>query len=84
MACGRLWAVVIVLPLAAGSLCARGGWDDPPGGWDYVPEGRKVPCGESSMWGDYHMRELALYVQRIAERKPYLTFFSLTPAEQLP
>jgi unsaturated chondroitin disaccharide hydrolase len=37
-----------------------------PNGWDYVPPGRKVPCGESSMWGDYHMRELALTVQRLA------------------
>jgi hypothetical protein len=46
-----------------------------PNGWDYVPEGRKVPCGESSMWGDYHARELALYVKRLAEDKPYYTFF---------
>ena len=46
-----------------------------PNGWDYIPEGRKVPCGESSMWGDYHMRELALYVQRLIEDKPYYTFF---------
>ena len=27
------------------------------------------------MWGDYHAREVALYVQRIYEEKPYLTFF---------
>jgi hypothetical protein len=47
-----------------------------PNGWDHVPGGRKVPCGESSMWGDYHMRELCLYVQRVAEGKPYLTFFT--------
>jgi unsaturated chondroitin disaccharide hydrolase len=46
-----------------------------PNGWDYVPPGRKVPCGESSMWGDYHAREVALYVQRVARRKPYLKFF---------
>jgi hypothetical protein len=46
-----------------------------PNGWDYIPPGRKVPCGESSMWGDYHAREVALYVQRIVERKPYLKFF---------
>ncbi len=46
-----------------------------PNGWDYIPPGRKVPCGESSMWGDYHAREAALYVQRIIEKKPYLTFF---------
>jgi hypothetical protein len=46
-----------------------------PNGWDFIPKGRTVPCGESSMWGDYHIRELALYVQRIAQNKPYLTFF---------
>jgi unsaturated chondroitin disaccharide hydrolase len=46
-----------------------------PNGWDHVPSGRKVPCGESSMWGDYHAREVALYVRRVMEEKPYLTFF---------
>jgi hypothetical protein len=48
-----------------------------PNGWDYVPPGRNVPCGESSMWGDYHAREAALYVQRLAENAPYYTFFGL-------
>ncbi len=46
-----------------------------PNGWDYIPEGSKIPRGESSMWGDYHARELALYLQRIIENKPYYTFF---------
>jgi unsaturated chondroitin disaccharide hydrolase len=46
-----------------------------PNGWDYVPPGRKVPCGESSQWGDYHLRELALYVQRLAAGAPYYRFF---------
>jgi unsaturated chondroitin disaccharide hydrolase len=46
-----------------------------PNGWDYVPPGRKVPCGESSQWGDYHLRELALYVQRLAADAPYYRFF---------
>ena len=46
-----------------------------PNGWDYIPDGREVPSGESSMWGDYHAREAALYVQRVMENKPYLTFF---------
>jgi unsaturated chondroitin disaccharide hydrolase len=46
-----------------------------PNGWDHIPAGRKVPCGESSMWGDYHAREAALYVQRLAENAPYYTFF---------
>ncbi|HEX3719239.1 MAG TPA: glycosyl hydrolase [Verrucomicrobiae bacterium] len=45
-----------------------------PNGWDYVPRRRKVPCGESSMWGDYHAREAALYVQRIATGGKYLAF----------
>jgi unsaturated chondroitin disaccharide hydrolase len=53
-----------------------------PNGWDFVPPGRKIPCGESSMWGDYHARELALYVQRIARRQPYLGFF--VPQKQPP
>ncbi|MCI0333193.1 MAG: glycoside hydrolase family 88 protein [Planctomycetes bacterium] len=46
-----------------------------PNGWDYVPPGRRVPCGESSMWGDYHAREVALYVKRLAENATYHTFF---------
>jgi hypothetical protein len=46
-----------------------------PNGWDHIPQNRKIPCGESSLWGDYHARELALYVQRLYEAKPYLTFF---------
>lgn len=46
-----------------------------PKGWDYVPPGRNVPFGEATMWGDYHMREAALYVQRLANRQPYMTFF---------
>ncbi len=45
-----------------------------PNGWDHIPKGRKVPCGESSMWGDYHAMELALLIQRMAEGK-YYTFF---------
>ena len=48
-----------------------------PNGWDLVPDGRKVPCGESSMWGDYHLREAALYVQRLARGEPYFTFFNV-------
>jgi hypothetical protein len=46
-----------------------------PNKWDYVPPGAKTPRGESSQWGDYHARELALYLKRIAERGPYLAFF---------
>jgi hypothetical protein len=46
-----------------------------PNGWDYIPEGKHVPQGESSMWGDYHAMELAVYLQRLAQGGPYLTFF---------
>lgn len=47
-----------------------------PNGWDYVPKGASVANGESSMWGDYHARELALYLQRLDDEKPYYTFFN--------
>jgi unsaturated chondroitin disaccharide hydrolase len=46
-----------------------------PNGWDHIPAGRKIPSGESSMWGDYHARELALLLLREAEGKPYLKFW---------
>ncbi|MBZ5564783.1 MAG: glycosyl hydrolase, partial [Acidobacteriia bacterium] len=46
-----------------------------PAGWDYVPLGRRIPCGEASMWGDYHARELALLLLRETRGEPYLTFF---------
>ena len=46
-----------------------------PNGWDHVPRGRKIPCGESSMWGDYHALELALLIKRMATGGPYLAFF---------
>ena len=45
-----------------------------PAGWDYIPEGKSVPLGESSMWGDYHAMELAVYLRRLREKAPYLTF----------
>ena len=47
-----------------------------PNGWDYVPEGSKIANGESSMWGDYHAREVALYLQRIINDEPYYTFYN--------
>ncbi len=46
-----------------------------PNGWDYVPPGARTPRGESSMWGDYHARECALYLERIIADGPYHTFF---------
>ena len=45
-----------------------------PRGWDYTPPGSKVPCGDACMWGDYHLLEAALYVQRIAREQPYYAF----------
>ena len=50
-----------------------------PNGWDYVAPGQKVPNGESSMWGDYHARELALMILREARGEKYLTFFGCVP-----
>jgi hypothetical protein len=47
-----------------------------PNGWDYVAPGQKVPNGESSMWGDYHARELALLLLREARCEKYPTFFT--------
>jgi hypothetical protein len=46
-----------------------------PNGWDYVGPGQKVPNGQSSMWGDYHLRELALMLLRETRGECYLTFF---------
>lgn len=47
-----------------------------PNGWDHIPEGSKIPNGESCMWGDYHAREVALLVHRMIRDEPYYTFFS--------
>jgi hypothetical protein len=47
-----------------------------PNGWDHVAPGQKVPNGESSMWGDYHARELALLLLREARCDTYPTFFA--------
>ncbi|QDT01238.1 glycoside hydrolase family 88 protein [Adhaeretor mobilis] len=47
-----------------------------PRDWDYIPEGSAIPYGESSMWGDYHLLEAALYVERLAEGEQYYTFFN--------
>jgi unsaturated chondroitin disaccharide hydrolase len=47
-----------------------------PMDWDYQPEKKGVPHGESSMWGDYHAREMALYVQKMINGEPYYRFFN--------
>ena len=46
-----------------------------PNGWDYTPPKRKIPCGESAMWGDYHTMELVHLVYREAKSLPYTLFF---------
>jgi hypothetical protein len=50
-----------------------------PNRWDHVPEGSAVASGESSMWGDYHLLELALVIKRLAEDATYPTFFLSKP-----
>ncbi len=47
-----------------------------PNNWDYIPPGRKVPCGESSLWGDYHLLELAVTIHRMGKGETYYTFFA--------
>jgi hypothetical protein len=47
-----------------------------PNGWDYIVPGQKVPNGESSLWGDYHARELASLLLREAQRERYPVFFA--------
>ena len=49
-----------------------------PNGWDYIAPGQKVPNGESSLWGDYHAREVALLLLREARGESYLAFFDDT------
>lgn len=46
-----------------------------PNGWDHIPPGQSVPCGESCMWGDYHARELALLIECHACGQPLPTFW---------
>jgi len=47
-----------------------------PNGWDHVPAGDKIPSGESSMWGDYHVREAALMITRELKGEREYNFFS--------
>ena len=47
-----------------------------PNGWDHIADGSKIPNGQSSMWGDYHAREVSLYLQRIINNETYYTFFN--------
>jgi unsaturated chondroitin disaccharide hydrolase len=47
-----------------------------PNGWDHIPKGYSIPCNESGMWGDYHIRESALYLSKIISGDQYYTFFN--------
>ena len=47
-----------------------------PNGWDHIPAGSRIPNGESSMWGDYHIREVCLYLQRIINKENYYTYYN--------
>ena len=40
----------------------------------FIPPGAKIPYGESSMWGDYHLLEALLLVAKLADSS-YYTFF---------
>ncbi len=46
-----------------------------PNGWDTIHEGSKIPHSDSSMWGDYHLLELANLIKRLYGNEPYPTFF---------
>jgi unsaturated chondroitin disaccharide hydrolase len=46
-----------------------------PNGWDSVASGQDVPNGESSLWGDYHLRELGLMLLRDVRGEAPLVFF---------
>jgi len=48
-----------------------------PNGWDYIPPGRRVPCGEASMWGDYHARELGVLLHSAATGQGEPRFFDI-------
>ena len=47
-----------------------------PNNWDHIPDGSGIPNGESGMWGDYHVREAALYLQKMINKEQYYTFYS--------
>jgi hypothetical protein len=47
-----------------------------PNGWDNIPSGSKIPNGESCMWGDYHIREVCLYLDRVINGGKYYTYFN--------
>ena len=48
-----------------------------PNGWDHIPDNSKVPAGESSMWGDYHLVELSFLAHCITNNKKYAFYHHL-------
>jgi hypothetical protein len=48
-----------------------------PNGWDHTPAGSNAPYGESSQWGDYHARELALMLLAMARGASTPCFFDV-------
>ena len=47
-----------------------------PNGWDYIPPGAAIPYGEACMWGDYHIREAALYAMKTARGEAEYRFYT--------
>lgn len=46
-----------------------------PNGWDHIPAGANIPNGEACLWGDYHLREAGVILQReLDDRQPYRFF----------
>ncbi|QEN08110.1 glycosyl hydrolase [Oceanispirochaeta crateris] len=48
-----------------------------PNGWDHVAQGQAISNGESCMWGDYHLLEAAVYLQKMAIGKAVPEFFNI-------
>ena len=46
-----------------------------PRGWDHQPAESPIPCGESAMWGDYHLLELAIYLGRLVRNETPYRFY---------
>lgn len=49
-----------------------------PNRWDYVQSGQRVANGESCMWGDYHLLELAVMLQREANGVRAQDFYNVS------
>lgn len=48
-----------------------------PNGWDYIPPGKTIPSGESTMWGDYHALELGIYLKSLIDSPVPYRFFEV-------